>query len=439
MSANVTEMKFLQVAPQTLLVDGGTDGKVAILGACSFFKVGQKIYLKSSSQSPKPVKICRFESDTEFIVGPFDKPVSKGLGARLDISAYTTADTATVSSLEQPRPSFGADHILRYAYAEEPAMALRNHLVDECGNALGSNADNPLHTKLSDGSISIGTVNAELEVQLSHQDNVPDAGDVADSVQIGDGVDILAINSDGSINPTEWLIQIQRGLVPGASAINKFGENESIPVNGEDVWNNPDNLASYPFPINAITVDLFSDNATDTLAGTGARTLEIFGLDANFDEQSEIINLNGLTAVSTVNTYIRVFRVIVRTAGTGGENAGDIRAENQSTTEIIAAIKPGDNQTKMAIYTVPNNKTGYLLQLWYSAEANKAPQVTLRVRPEGEVFQIRHHVNGALGFNDISFPAPIKIDAKSDIKIIAVSSSGTIHLSAGFLIVLLDN
>jgi len=67
-------------------------------------------------------------------------------------------------------------------------------ITDENGNPYGP--DNPLSVQLSDGSVNIGTVNAELEVQLSHLDNDPDAGDIHDSVRIGDGVEELAINTD---------------------------------------------------------------------------------------------------------------------------------------------------------------------------------------------------------------------------------------------------
>lgn len=67
-------------------------------------------------------------------------------------------------------------------------------ITDENGNPYGP--DNPLSVQLSDGSVNIGTVNAELEVQLTHLDNDPDAGDVHDSIRIGDGVEELAINAD---------------------------------------------------------------------------------------------------------------------------------------------------------------------------------------------------------------------------------------------------
>ena len=68
------------------------------------------------------------------------------------------------------------------------------------GSGKGETPDDPLYVQLSDGSIEIGTVNAELEVQLSHRDNDPESVDVHDSVRVGDGVETIEVNPDGSIN-----------------------------------------------------------------------------------------------------------------------------------------------------------------------------------------------------------------------------------------------
>lgn len=84
---------------------------------------------------------------------------------------------------------------------EDSLDAKRVTLVDGDGNpGLGNSSDNPIFVRLSDGSISIGTVNAELEVQLSHRDGAPDSGDVADSVRIGNGEFEANVNEDGSFD-----------------------------------------------------------------------------------------------------------------------------------------------------------------------------------------------------------------------------------------------
>lgn len=61
----------------------------------------------------------------------------------------------------------------------------RVSLVDASGGEI--NGTNPLKVQLTDGSVNIGTVNAELEVQLSHASNNPDAGDIGDRVNTIDG------------------------------------------------------------------------------------------------------------------------------------------------------------------------------------------------------------------------------------------------------------
>lgn len=202
MAKNITEKKFLFFPPKSFITDGDEDGKLQVLGACQF-RVGQIVVLKANAQPDFQVKVVRINSDTEIEVGDKSKAVSPN--NRLDISGYTVADSATIELLvtandTQDRMSIAPDDLWRAVYEEEPVIALRTIMVDECGDQIGQNPDSPVHVQLSNGSIDIGDVNAELEVQLSHRDNFPDAGDVADSTQVGDGEEIMEVNPDGSIN-----------------------------------------------------------------------------------------------------------------------------------------------------------------------------------------------------------------------------------------------
>lgn len=110
-------------------------------------------------------------------------PKEGNIDTRSDISAYTTALNAAVFANEQLRSKVPEQEIERLTYEEEPTVARRVVNVDPFGNKY--DVDNPFPVQLSDGSIDIGTVNAELEVQLSRRDNYPDAGDVHDSIRIG--------------------------------------------------------------------------------------------------------------------------------------------------------------------------------------------------------------------------------------------------------------
>jgi hypothetical protein len=128
------------------------------------------------------------------VVGPISSPIE----AFSNISSYTVAGGAMVYLPEQRRTSIPWEEQERATYEEEPTVARRTFLVDELGD--GYRKDNPLPVQLSDGSINIGTVNAELEVFLTHLDNYPNLGEIHDSVRIGDGTEEIAVNPDGSIN-----------------------------------------------------------------------------------------------------------------------------------------------------------------------------------------------------------------------------------------------
>jgi len=193
MSFSHTEKRLREVAPVSFTANGTALGVATLTTTCDF-KVKQRVTISATGEQSLVYEVKRVISLTELIVGPVKTPIQ----TYSDISQFTLAKAPSISAQEQIRPNIPEQEIERLTYEEEPTIARRSVLVDKVGQKI--DMENPLPVQLSNGSIEIGTVNAELEVQLSHQDNVPDAGDVADSVQVGDGTEILAINPDGSIN-----------------------------------------------------------------------------------------------------------------------------------------------------------------------------------------------------------------------------------------------
>ena len=199
----VTEKRFFAIPPQALTANGTVDGTITI-GSTYCWKVGQIVTVVSTTVSPRRLKIKAVLSETTLKVGEINTPIYKFS----NVSDLLTANSAMIELIDDSinsgsqasnrRPVIDLHEIQRQVYEEEPTVALRSHMVDWLGRSYSTS--NPIPVQLSDGSINIGTVNAELEVQLSHQDNVPDAGDVADSVRIGDGTEIVQVNPDGSIN-----------------------------------------------------------------------------------------------------------------------------------------------------------------------------------------------------------------------------------------------
>ena len=164
---------------------------------------------------------------------------------------------------------------------------------------------------------------------------------------------------DGGINRD---LAASLDLIPGVSTVNKFGEAIDCDNGVEtDVWDGADGSTSTDIwvpPTTARVHDIESDDSDDdNSGGTGARTVQIFGLTSwDTEEVSEIVELNGTTAAETENAYVIIYRMRVLTWGSGGVNAGVITATAQTDGTVTAAILAGNNQTQMCIYGVPSNK-----------------------------------------------------------------------------------
>lgn len=177
----------------------GTAGGLITVADTAGFYVKSQVRITSSTQPSLLLEVKRINGTTQIEVGPIGQSILE----RTDVSAYLVADSATITLYEQKIPPITNDSLLGYVYDREPIVALRSVMVDRYGRYY--NTDNPLPVQLSDGSINIGTVNAELEVQLSHQDNVPNPGDVADSVRIGDGINTM---SGSTVSPSRYALDV---------------------------------------------------------------------------------------------------------------------------------------------------------------------------------------------------------------------------------------
>lgn len=208
----ITEKSFFPLADIALTANGGPYGQIEIVGA-RLLRVGQLIKIRSNTQPSIQVKVNKILSETEIVVGEPKKPVSD----TIDLTSYTTADSAIIFNAElSPRPAISPDDVIRAVYDEESSIALRSILVDDLGRYIGLDPDRPFHVQLSDGSVNIGTVNADLDVQLDHTGATPD------SVQVGDGTETLEIKPDGSAQVGEGLFDSIQTLETGTSLASAF-------------------------------------------------------------------------------------------------------------------------------------------------------------------------------------------------------------------------
>ncbi len=244
------------------------------------------------------------------------------------------------------------------------------------------------------------------------------------------------------------ILDVAAGRVSAIAAVNKFGRNDDIDTGTipEDIW---DAGGTWVPPTAARTHDIASTSANDAAAGTGAQTVFIQGLDASWNLQSETVTMNGVSNVATANTYIRIFRMYVATAGSGRTNAGAITATAQTDATVTAQMNAGFGQTEMAIYTVPNGKTAYLTDFYVSLNRSGAAgraDYVIAIRPSADTLTVERVIHsGSLSVTGSSsyehfFFTPKQIPAKTDIifRVLGVTDNNT-SFSAGYDLILVDD
>jgi hypothetical protein len=240
----------------------------------------------------------------------------------------------------------------------------------------------------------------------------------------------------------DFALQVARGQIPGHRSVVVFGYNGDVDQTEVTVWPYT-GLVSHP--ATAIAMKVSSSNAADTSAGTGARTVLIQGLDADYNEISEVVTLSGQTAVMTTKNYLRINYATVATAGSGQSAAGDIYIGTGTITAGVPAtvynlIKFNYNDTVTGHYTVPAGYTGYLMQGMFTAgqptgstsiEGRLVSSTADGIRRTTAIITLNN------GTADYAFEYPLPIPEKTDIEATAIGSANNNSCSSMFVILLI--
>ncbi len=224
--------------------------------------------------------------------------------------------------------------------------------------------------------------------------------------------------------------------------VEKFGFNPDVDIGGMEDVMHQGGLFSYTEFGSGVTVF-----ASSTSAGA-TNEITMLGLDANFDSQSTTFALTGTSSLAIPLTWIRVFRAF---NSDSQEIAGDVYI---FTTDTITAGVPDtaddikifidaddeihDNQSLMAIYTIPNGKIGLMEGFYVSSQKGVKIEALLRIRNFGKVFRTINHLTLFENYIFHDFIFPIVIPAKSDIRITVESDTPNSQVSGGFTIRLVD-
>jgi hypothetical protein len=292
-----------------------------------------------------------------------------------------------------------------------------------------------------DGFSPIGFIDENgLSYGIKHTSNCP-------HVLISDGTDTVGVLSDGSIsvNPAYGTY----------TYFNKFGAAPDFDTgDGEiTVWDGAEDgtaweLMNYIYSTTAAIDTISSNNGSDT------QDIEIQGLDGDYNLVIQTATLSGTSKVTLSTPLLRVFRAKnVGSSNLNGhvfvyEDVGAPGGVPSNANLIRAVIHPENNQTEMAVFTVPNGFTGYLNQIYtHSAGATRSAEYIfkLKAKPNGQVFQLKHR---GVFDDDIdkghtqNFLLPLSFTEKTDIELtceILTASVTPATIIGWFSIVLVPN
>ncbi|GAF79346.1 unnamed protein product, partial [marine sediment metagenome] len=211
----------------------------------------------------------------------------------------------------------------------------------------------------------------------------------------------------------------------------------------------------YSFPATALMTSMSQTTDQATLQG---ENIEIQGLDASWNVITQTFPLNGsdteTPVVFTATTdavlgttgvaMIRVFRMKVLADVV---STSLIRVHNAAEDQDYAIIGTGYNQTQMAIYTVPADKTAYLTNYYahHNPVTGQNPTslpITLwgSDRANSYAKQVKHVVGLPTdgGFQHFFDPYMVFTE-KTDIYLTGSPVGKAADVSAGFDLILVDN
>lgn len=206
-----------------------------------------------------------------------------------------------------------------------------------------------------------------------------------------------------------------------------YGRNVDVDAGTEDIISAG---GTYAGPAaTASVVNFASASANDTAAGTGARIMEVVGLDSAYTERTETITLLGATPVPTANGFFFISSVRILTAGSGGVNAGIITGTSAASgTPVLITMAASTNKSCLGVYMVPAEFSAVVRQFGGNmVQASGTVAINLSIKPFGGVFEIHESLilaSGAYASARREYTNQGKVAlAKSIIKLTGTSSA----------------
>ncbi len=250
-------------------------------------------------------------------------------------------------------------------------------------------------------------------------------------------------------SPEEFLIEVAKGNIPGHSIRHRFGKGivgtTMVPIASS---------LKYPTPTVATTIEAVSSDADDTVAGAGARTVTIKGLDVNWEEITQTVNMNGLTPVPFPIDMIRVYDWWVASSGVYatsalGSHQGIITIQTSPGAVLWfnGTVTPyPKGQSEISGFTVPDGFRAYIFIHSIVADSTKSVDVMMATRisaddvtvpfpPMRAMKEFTGVSDSPVGAHD---KAPINsLAERTDIIFMGIVSSGSASVSIDYEVLLI--
>ncbi len=234
-----------------------------------------------------------------------------------------------------------------------------------------------------------------------------------------------------------FFIEATKGNIIGQTTGNKFGQNLAVGTTEEDIQSQGGTLI---FLQTAELISIVSSDTTnDILTGTNATSVFIEGLDENFTEISELVNLSA-TPTNTIQEYIRVNRMKVNQVGNYSvSNAGTITGTSVTSLTVQIEIPIGAGQSKTTHFTVPTGQNLIITSFRVTMDTGKEIDIAAKFRenaddivpPVSPVKTIRDLKGLSTPTSGVSL-GNLKFDEKTDIWVTGVTSIGTSQIEVNF-------
>jgi len=196
---------------------------------------------------------------------------------------------------------------------------------------------------------------------------------------------VSAVNTITDQIPHEQKVAL--GLITGFTTWNKFGYNTDIDTAADEV------IAEFGGALTVLSdgeqLNIASSSASDTAAGTGAQQVVVIGVGgATATDRglvTEVLELDGLSTVTTTNYFWGVNRLTIFIAGSSQGNVGTITATNAVEGNVAAEMPAGQGTTQQAVFYVPEDHT--FLATWLYGAITKTSGGG---NPSGTIFGYVH-------------------------------------------------